>query len=248
MGDFSSATVLVTGAASGIGAATAQLLGDRGATLILMDRDAEGLAARSNTRTILGDVADPELWRTADLEGLTHAVVNAGVAQGGSSIAQGDFGQWRRIMSTNLDGAYLTLGAAMRALKAGGAGGAITISASVAGVKASSGAGAYAVSKAALIHLAKVAAIEGAPDRIRVNAVAPAGVETPIWTSQSFFQDLASEMGGDSEAYRHIAERSSLLGRFAKPQEVAAQIAFLLSDQAALVTGTCLVADGGYSL
>lgn len=248
MTDFSTATVLITGAASGIGAATARLLAQRGASLILMDRDADGLAAFSGHRMLVGDVADPDLWATADLSGLTHAVINAGIANGGPPIADLDFVEWRRVIATNLDGAFLSLSAAMRAIRAGGKGGAISISSSVAGIKAGAGIAAYASSKAALIHLTRVAAIEGAPDRIRVNAIAPAGVETPIWTGQQFFQDLAAQEGGEDAAYRAVAKQSTLLGRFAKAEEVAAQIAFLLSDDTALITGTCLVADGGYAL
>jgi len=213
-----------------------------------MDQDAAGLAAFPAARKIVGDVADPLLWRDADLSGLTHAVINAGVANGGAQIADLDFSEWRRVMAINLDGAFLSLSAAMRALRAGAKGGAVVITSSVAGVKASPGIAAYAVSKAALIHLARVAALEGAPDRIRVNTIAPAGVETPIWTDQAFFQELAAAKGGAAEAFRVLADEATLLGRFAKAEEVAAQIAFLLSGQAALITGTCLVADGGYSL
>ena len=248
MTDFSTATVLVTGAASGIGAATARLLAGRGASLILMDRDAAGLAAFPGNRHIVGDVADPALWESADLSGLTHAVLNAGVAWGGPVIADADFADWRRIMATNLDGAFLSLKASMAALRAGGKGGSVVMTASVAGVKAKPGIAAYGSSKAAVIHLGKIAAIEGAPDNIRVNSIAPAGVETPIWTNQPFFQNLAEKKGGEAEAFRAIAEDSTLLGRFAVPEEIAAQIAFLLSDDAALITGTCLVTDGGYAL
>ena len=248
MTDFSAATILITGAASGIGAATARLFKEKGAALILMDQDATGLAEFSGARVVMGDVADPLLWQEADLSGLTHAVINAGVANGGPSIADLDFSEWRRIMATNLDGAFLSLSAAMRALRAGQRGGAVLLLSSVAGIKAQPGIAAYAASKAALIHLARVAALEGAADRIRVNAIAPAGVETPIWTSQQFFKGLAAAKGGEAEAFRELANDSTILGRFAKAEEVATQIAFLLSDQAALITGTCLVADGGYSL
>jgi 2-keto-3-deoxy-L-fuconate dehydrogenase len=248
MTDFSSATILITGAASGIGAATARLFQAQGARLILMDQDAAGLAAFENTQRIIGDVADPALWQAADLSGLTHAVINAGVAKGGAAIADLDFLEWRRVMAINLDGAFLSLSAAMRAIRAGQKGGAVLITSSIAGVKASPGIAAYASSKAALIHLARVAAREGAPDRIRVNAIAPAGVETPIWTDQTFFKDLAAAKGGEAKVFKELADDSTLLGRFAKAEEVASQIAFLLSDQAELITGTCLVADGGYSL
>jgi 2-keto-3-deoxy-L-fuconate dehydrogenase len=248
MTQFAGATILVTGAASGIGAATARLLKQQGAAIIAMDRDEAGLAALGVDRMIAGDVADAELWAAADLSGLSHAVINAGIANGGPAIADLPFAEWRRILAINLDGAFLSLSAAMRAIRDGGAGGGILISSSVAGVKAGSGIAPYATSKAALIHLAKVAAIEGAPDGIRVNAIAPAGVETPIWSSQSFFQQLAAKQGSDSAAYSALAGKSIPLGRFAKPEEVAGQIAFLLSDAAATITGTCLLADGGYAL
>jgi NAD(P)-dependent dehydrogenase (short-subunit alcohol dehydrogenase family) len=252
MTDFASSHILITGAASGIGAAAARLLAERGASLILMDRDPAGLNDIPIARQLIGNVADPAFWTGADLTGLTHAVVNAGIGAGGP-IEDMSFEDWRRVMAVNLDGAFLTLQAAMRAIRATGAaqgqgGGAIVITASAAGVKAEPGIGAYAASKAAVIQLAKVAAKEGAAARIRVNAIAPGGVETAIWASQPFFQELVSAHGGEEGAYAAIASIGTPLGRFARPEEIAEQIAFLLSDRAAFTTGACLVTDGGYSL
>lgn len=123
----------------------------------------------------------------------------------------------------------------------------MVVSSSATGIRPTAGTAAYGTSKAALIHLARIAAAEGARDNVRVNAIAPAGVETPIWSDQPFFKDLAAEKGGDAAAFAAIAGATPL-GRFAKPEEVAAQIAFLLSDAAATITGTCLVNDGGYTL
>ncbi|HEY0115500.1 MAG TPA: SDR family oxidoreductase [Allosphingosinicella sp.] len=250
--DFTSARILITGAASGIGAATARLLAERGASLILMDRDASGLAAFPEARHLVGDVADPAFWVDADLAGLTHAVVNAGVGAGGP-IVDMSFSEWRQVMDVNLDGAFLTLQAAMRAMRAAGgdgkqSGGSIVITASVAGVKAEPGIAAYAASKAAVIQLARVAAKEGASAGIRVNAIAPGGVETPIWGKQPFFQELVAARGGEEAAYAAIAGMATPLGRYAKAEEVAGQIAFLLSDASAFTTGSVLVTDGGYSL
>jgi NAD(P)-dependent dehydrogenase (short-subunit alcohol dehydrogenase family) len=249
MPDFADAIVLVTGASSGIGAATARLLQSRGAALIVIDRDAAGLEAFPAARRLVGDVADPELWARADLTGLTHAVLNAGIvgsAGGRTEIADLDFAVWRQVMTTNLDGTLLSLRAAMRALRDAGRGGSIMLTASAAGLKVQPGVAAYATSKAAIIHLAKLAACEGAPHQIRVNAIAPAGVETPIWTNLPFFDELADETGGEAGAFAQLGETIPL-GRFAKAEEVAEQIAFLLSDKAGTITGTCLVADGGYS-
>jgi NAD(P)-dependent dehydrogenase (short-subunit alcohol dehydrogenase family) len=253
MQDFSSARILVTGAASGIGAAVATRLAGAGARkLILVDRDTERLSDLGFTlpcerQPIVGDVADEELWARADLTGLTHAVVNAGIGTG-RPIADMSFEDWREVMRVNLDGAFLTLQASLKAIRATGRGGAIVLTASAAGIKAEPGTAAYGASKAAVIHLARIAAKEAAADGIRINAVAPGGVETPIWSNVPFFAELVKSAGSEEAAFKAMASAASPLGRFAQPDEIAGQIAFLLSEEAAFVTGACLVADGGYSL
>lgn len=250
MSDFSGASILITGAASGIGAATATLLAKSGAKkLILIDRDEVrlrdfGFTLPCERQVIVGDVCDQSLWAHADLSGLTHAVVNAGVASA-SPIVDMPFDEWRRVLSINLDAAFLTLQAAMRAMQ--GNGGAIVLTSSVSGIKAEPGIAAYAASKAALLHLGRVAAKEGAGQKIRVNAVAPGGVETPIWHGVPGFTESV-EAHGEEAAFAAMAGAATPLGRFAKAEEIAAQIVFLLSDEAASVTGAHLVGDGGYSL
>ncbi|MBV8686273.1 MAG: SDR family oxidoreductase [Alphaproteobacteria bacterium] len=251
MTDFSNAIALITGAASGIGAATAARLAQGGAKkLILVDTNEEklrdfGFTLPCERQPIIGDVADPDLWAAADLTGLTHAVVNAGIGLG-TPILESSFEDWRRVMSVNLDGAFLTLQAAMRAMQ--GRGGSIVLTASVAGIKAEPGIAAYGASKAAVIQLARIAAKEGGPLGIRVNAVAPGGVETPIWHSVPFFHQLVETTGSEAAAFKAMGGAGTLLNRFAKPEEVAGQIAFLLSDETSYVTGSCFVTDGGYSL
>lgn len=253
MTDFTDAIVLITGAASGIGAAVATRLAGSGARkLILADVDEDRLrdfafSLPCERQMMVGDVTDEALWAEADLTGLTHALVNAGIGAGGP-IAELSFADWRRVLSVNLDGVFLTLQAAMRAIKAGGNGGAIVLTASAAGVKAEPGIAAYGASKAAVIHLARIAAREGAPDNIRVNSIAPGGVETPIWTGLDFFRDLVESTGSEEAAYKAMAGIATPLDRYAKPGEIAEQIAFLLSDKAAFITGACLVSDGGYSI
>ena len=251
MQGFTNGNILITGAASGIGAATATLLASLGARkLILCDRDENRLADFAFTlpcerQLIVGDVTDEQMWANADLTGLTHAVVNAGIGEG-KPILETTLADWRRIMSVNLDGAFLTLQAAMRAMQ--GNGGAIVLTASVAGIKAEPGIAAYAASKAGVIQLARVAAKEGAPSRIRVNAIAPGGVETPIWSNVPFFANLVNSTGSEEAAFKAMSAAATPLGRFAKPEEMAEQIAFLLSEASAFTTGSCLVSDGGYSL
>ena len=244
---FTGKTALVTGAASGIGKAVAEHLATNGAArLILIDRDAAALDTLTldcSTDRVASDVSDEALWDRIDLTNLDLAVVNAGVA-GASPIATHDYAEWRRILGINLDGAFLTLRASLRAIRDGGA---IVAIASASGIKPEPGVAAYGASKAALIHLTKVAAKEAAPRRIRVNAIAPAGVETPVWDAVPMFADRAQAIGRDA-AFAELASMATPLGRYAKPEEIAEQVAFLLSDAAALITGSVLVTDGGYLL
>ena len=244
---FEGKTILVTGAASGIGRATAELLAREGAGwLILIDRDAEaleGLSLACGTDKHAADVSDADFWRDAVFGPLDHAVINAGVA-GAGAIVDLSFEEWRRILSVNLDGAFLGLQAALRGMNDGGS---IVTVASAAGLKAEPGIAAYAASKAGLIQLTRVAAKEAAPKRVRVNAIAPGGVETPVWDAVPMFADRAREIGRDA-AFAELAAMATPLGRYATAEEMAGQIAFLLSDAATTMTGSVLISDGGYTL
>lgn len=244
--DFQDKSALVTGAASGIGLAVARLLAARGARLVLVDLSESPAAAGLDTAMLSGSVDDEAFWDSAAprLEGLDLAVINAGVSSAGA-IAELDFAEWRRVMRVNLDGAFLTLRAALRTMKDGGS---IVVTASVSGIKAEPGTAAYGASKAALIQLMRVAAKEAAPRRIRVNAIAPGGVTTPLWRSMAFFDDLIREHGSEAAAFEAMAAMATPLGRYATAEEIAGQIAFLLSDAASSITGAVLTADGGYSL
>lgn len=244
---FSGQTVMITGAASGIGRSTAHALARFGAErLILADRAAEPLGALEldcATSVLTGDVGDAAFWENADLGQLDGAVVNAGVA-GAGRITDLAFEDWRKVMATNLDGAFLSLQAALRAMRDGGS---VVCVASAASFKAEEGIGAYAASKAGLLQLARVAAKESAVRRIRVNVIAPGGVETPMWESPQFDARVA-EVGRDV-AFNEIAAHGTPLGRFNRPEEIARQIAFLLSNESCgNVTGTVFVSDGGYLL
>jgi len=250
--DFTGRTALVTGAASGIGAACSRWLDAHGTgKLWLVDTDSKGLAALKlscDAERIEGDVSDPAFWAglEAKIERLDHVVVNAGIA-GGAPLVEESFEQWRRIMGVNLDGAFLTLSTALRLMLKGGRGGSAVLLSSVTGVKAMAGTGAYGSGKAAIAHLARIAAHENAKAGIRVNAIAPGGVDTPIWEKQAWFREIVEGMGREA-AMASMAKDSVPLGRFATPEEIAGAIGFLLSDAAANITGVVLSSDGGTAL
>ena len=250
--DLSGKCALVTGAASGIGAACARGLAAAGAAkLVLVDTNGEGLGALEldcETVRHAGDVADEALWDRIEGAGDTFdaAVLNAGIAGENAPIVKSTLENWKRVTSVNYDGAYLSLRTAMRSASEGAS---IVLTASVTGVKAEIGIAAYASSKAAVIQLAKVAAKEGARKRIRVNAIAPGGVDTAIWDGVPFFEELVAKHQGDrAGALATMAQQATPLGRFATADEIAGQILFLLSDHAAGITGTTLVSDGGFRL
>jgi NAD(P)-dependent dehydrogenase (short-subunit alcohol dehydrogenase family) len=247
---FHERAALITGAASGIGAACAAWLAERGtARLVLVDRDEAGLKELDlpcERAHFVGDVSDPALWQRIEAEAgrIDHAVLNAGIGAGGP-LAELSFDDWRKVLSINLDGAFLSLRTALRLLPDGGS---AVLTASVAGLKAEPNTAAYGASKAAVIQLAKVAAKEAAPRRIRINAIAPGGVDTPIWDDLPFFQGLVAQTGSRAAAIDAMAKAATPLGRYATAEEIAGQIGFLLSDLAVNITGTVLVSDGGYSI
>lgn len=247
--DFASRTALITGAASGIGAACARWLDRQGIErLILIDRDGEGLgklALSCDVETHEADVADEGFWQGLEtrLDRLDHAVVNAGVGTGGT-IAELDFAEWRQVMAINLDGAFLTLRTALNAMRKG-SGGSVVVTASVTGLKPVPGIGAYGVSKAAVAHMARIAAAENARHSIRVNAIAPGGVDTAIWNSPDLQAQFAQH---GREAVIAQMGKTTPRGGFATADELARDIGYLLSDASANVTGTVLTSDGGYTL
>ena len=250
---------LITGAASGIGAATARALAPSVKGLVLVDRNRAGLDAvaqgiRGPEILLLDfDVGSEAPWTALEASveerfgRLDHVVANAGVAHG-APLAETSFEDWRRVLSVNLDGAFLTLRAGFRLFKKAGRGGTAVVVSSVAAVKAEPGISAYAASKAGAAHLVRVAAKEGARDKIRVNGVLPGGVETPMWHQMPFFQDLLKTAGSERAALDQMAAGMTPLGKFATADDIAALISFMLSDASSTMTGALVVSDGGYSL
>lgn len=245
-------SILITGAASGIGAATARLVAAQGdVSLFLVDRSEAGLEQMTSElqgsvlQTKVMDVADPDAWADFDFreQRLTGAVICAGVSEA-AMITDMRFDAWRHVLSVNLDGAFLSLQAALRHADDGAS---IVAVSSATGHKAAPMTAAYGASKAGLSQLVKVAALEVADRRIRVNAVAPGGVRTPMFSEQSFFEALKQEHGGEEGAWTALAAATPLK-RFAEPEEIAGLIALLLGPETASMTGTVLNCDGGYGL
>jgi len=255
-GRFAGKIALVTGAASGIGAAFARRVAREGAEgLALLDRNEAGLEALAreiNRATVLaaGDVGDASVWaafetRIAERFGrIDLALANAGIGHPMAPIATLDPETWSRVINVNLTGAFLTLRTALRLMNENGA---MVLVASSMGVKPSPNTAGYGASKAALIHLAKIAALEAAPKKIRVNAIAPGGVETPLFEDADFFKGLVAQTGSQRAAFDTLAARTPL-GRYASAEETAGLIAFLMSDEAAQITGANLIADAGMTL
>lgn len=247
--DFSGRSALVTGAASGIGAALACWLDAHGiGTLHLVDVDGAGLESldlECQVVTYAADVSNPGFWAEFEksVGKLDHAAVNAGIGTGGK-LAEVSFEDWRKVMAVNLDGAFLTLAAALRLMRANGRGSAVVTS-SVTALKPVPGIGPYSVGKAAVAHMARIAAAENAEYNIRVNAIAPGGVDTAIWEGSENFRAAAAEHG--REAAIAAMGQGTPRGKFATPDDLAGDIGYLLSDMAANVTGTVLVSDGGYT-
>jgi len=194
------------------------------------------------------DVTSERDWRAAidsvrkTWDHLNVLVANAGIALA-KPIAEMSLGEWRRVMAVNLDGVFLGTKHAARAMRRAG-GGNIVIVSSVSGIRPFAGASAYGASKAALRLFTKTAALEHAGDGIRVNAVCPGGVKTPMWQGMDFWKKLKQKHGSEEKVWKALSEDSPF-GRLADPEEIASCIAFLVSDESSYVSGSELVVDGG---
>lgn len=234
-------TALITGAARGIGLATARGFAARNWNVALLDRDADELAAV--TATLPGalavecDIADPAQVNQAvdqvveQFGGIKALVNNAGVADF-APLEQTDFQMWRTVMATNLDGTFLMSQACLPALKA--AAGSIVNIASISGLRASTLRVAYGTSKAAVIQLTKQQAAELGEFGVRSNCVCPGPVRTKL------------AMAVHSQAIIDAYHDAIPLNRYGSEEEIAATILFLCSDEASYVTGQVLAADGGF--
>jgi len=238
---------LVTGAGSGIGRATAMRFGAEGAQVACADaasdaaaETAQSIEARGGEAIALAvDVTDEAACTRAVEQTLarfgrlTTLVNSAGVRPERRDLTPAP-AEWQRVVSVNLTGTYLVSRAALPALVASG-GASITHLASIFGLVGGATGPAYAASKGAIVNLTRQMALEWAP-RVRVNCVCPGVIETPMTA------ELRRE-----PAWAEAVLKRYPLGRFGQPEEIAAAILYLASDEAAFVTGVALAVDGGYT-
>lgn len=250
MGRLEGKIALVTGGAAGIGRGVASAFLDEGARVVVTDIDGHGLrrtadelGAGERVRLVQANVASDDDWRQAvsaageTFGGLDILVNNAGVEVLGT-VETVDESEWDRIMAINVKSIYLGVRAALPLLRRSR--GNVVNMASIAGLIGASGWVAYVASKHAVVGITKCLALDYARDGIRVNAVCPGMVETPM--AERIVRTIGQ---GDPERGHQVLAAGVPLGRFVEPEEVAAVVVHLASDEARFTTGTTYVIDGG---
>ncbi|WP_114392128.1 SDR family oxidoreductase [Oleisolibacter albus] len=241
-------TIIVTGASSGIGEATARLLAQQGANVVLgarraglLDQHVARITADGGTAVaVAGDVEQEAYHATLVQQALDRfgrldgAFNNAGITGDLGPIPEMDSATWHKVIGVNLTSAFYAAKHQIPAMLSAGGGSVVFTSSFVGHTIGLPGMGAYAAAKAGLIGLVQVLAAEHGPAGLRANALLPGGTLTP--------------MAGDDPGFHAVVRAMHALKRMAAPEEIARAALFLLSDAASFITGTALLADGGNSI
>ena len=255
MNRFADKVVIVTGAGSGIGRATAVSFAEEGAFVAVVDielKKAEQTAAKiaelgGNALPIQADVANEADWidvaaRVKGEYGRINILFNNAGIGGGKPLMELETADWDRLMAVNLRGVFLGCKTVLPALIEAGGGAIVNMSSSTAGWDTIHGGGAYMASKAGVSQITKNVALEAAPHGIRVNAVCPGIIETRLSSAQAGADEAAQD-----QFFDHFRQRIPL-GRVGQPEDVATAVLFFASDEARHITGSTLLIDGGQTL
>jgi NAD(P)-dependent dehydrogenase (short-subunit alcohol dehydrogenase family) len=243
---------LITGAGSGIGRATAKIFAREGARLVIADLDAAG--GNETVRAIkdsggealfvAADISQPDTAESLVAKAVsTHgrldcAFNNAGIEGAGALTHKCSMENWNRVIAINLTGVFLCMKAEIAQLLKQGGGGAIVNTSSVAGLAGTRGGPAYVASKHGVAGLTKAAALEYGRHGIRINAVCPGPIRTPM-------MQRIMAMSGNEDVAEERFVRGEPLRRFGQPEEIGEAVAWLCSDHASYVTGLPMPVDGG---
>ena len=240
-------TVLITGCAGGIGRATASLFSKKGWRVIGVDRKPFGGTFPADGLFIQSDIADPDALeaifsQARDFTDHLHALVNNAALQIAKPLLDTSVEEWDAVMASNLRSVFLSTKLAHPLLKAAGRSAIVNVS-SVHAVQTSANIAAYAASKGGLLALTRALAIEFAPDNIRVNAILPGAVDTPMLRAGL---DRGHVNGDDIHTRLDNLARKTVNGRIGRPEEIAHAIYFLADEtQSSFMTGQAMIVDGG---
>lgn len=245
---------IVTGAGGGIGRATARRLAEDGYAVLVADSDEvaanttveEIHRANQHAMAVVGDVSRSDSAQTIVSEcvrqfGTIHVLVNCAGVMANASIADEDPDQWQRTLDVNLTGAFMMAKYVVPVIQESGGGSLVNI-ASILGIQGAPMSVAYTASKGGIIAMTRALAVELAPFQIRVNAISPGTIDTPL------VRRFLAHEAKNFEAARVQMTKMHPLGRIGTPRDVANAVAWLASDQSSFVTGINLIVDGGRSI